>query len=95
MRLNDVPQWLPGEEEAKRGPIYEFTEFDSASFEAEQDLQATRTKTREKKESFDDVTGQISHPPREVVRYREDFFGSSDTLVLCVAADIRVTTTPI
>ena len=38
---------------------------------------------------------QISHPPREVVRYREgDFFESPDSLVLCVSADMRVATAP-
>ena len=82
-----------------RGPIPEFTEFDSALFEAERDLRAARTKAREKLENSEDVARhlkmQISHPPREVVRYREgDFFESPDSLVLCVSADMRVATTP-
>ena len=98
-RPNDVPQWLPGEEDALRGPIPEFTEFDSALFEAERDLRAARTKAREKLENSEDVARhlkmQISHPPREVVRYREgDFFESPDSLVLCVSTDLRVATTP-
>ena len=98
-RPNDVPQWLPGEEDALRGPIPEFTEFDSALFEAERDLRAARTKAREKLENSEDVARhlkmQISHPPREIVRYREgDFFESPDSLVLCVSADMRVATTP-
>ena len=98
-RPNDVPQWLPGEEDALRGPIPEFTEFDSALFEAERDLRAARTKAREKLENSEDVARhlkmQISHPPREVVRYREgDFFESPDSLVLCVSADMRVATAP-
>ena len=38
---------------------------------------------------------QISHPPREVIRYREgDFFESPESLVLCVSADMRVATAP-
>ena len=41
----NVPQWLRGAEEALRGPIPEFTECNSALFEAER---AVRTKTREK-----------------------------------------------
>ena len=98
-RPNDVPQWLPGEEYALRGPIPEFTEFDSALFEAERDLRAARTKAREKLEKSEDVTRhlkmQISHPPREVVRYREgDVFESPDSLVLCVSADMGVATAP-
>ena len=98
-RPNDVPQWLPGEEDALRGPIPEFTEFDSALFEAERDLRDARTKAREKLENSEDVARhlkmQISHPPREVVRYREgDFFESPDSLVLCVSADMRVATAP-
>ena len=68
-RPNDVPQWLPGEEDALRGPIPEFTEFDSALFEAERDLRAARTKAREKLENSADVARhlkmQISHPPRD------------------------------
>ena len=68
-------------------------------FEAERDLRAARTKAREKLENSEDVARhlkmQISHPPREVVRYREgDFFESPDSLVLCVSADMRVATTP-
>ena len=99
-RPNDVPQWLPGEEDALRGPIPEFTEFDSALFEAERDLRAARTKAREKLERSEDVTRhlkiQISHPPREVVRYREgDVFESPDSLVLCVSADMGVATAPL
>ena len=98
-RPNDVPQWLPGEGDALRGRIPEFTEFDSALFEAERDLRAARTKAREKLENSEDVARhlkmQISHPPREVVRYREgDFFESPDSLVLCVSADMRVATAP-
>ena len=45
---NDVPQWLPGEEDALRGPIPEFTEIDSALFGAERDLRAARIKARGK-----------------------------------------------
>ena len=71
-RPNDVPQWLPGQEEALKGPIPEFTEFDSALFEAERDLQAARTKARETNELSEDVARrfkmQFAHPPREVVR---------------------------
>ena len=98
-RPNDVPQWLPGEDDVLRGPIPEFTDFDSALFEAERDLRAARTKAREKLENSEDVARhlkmQISHPSREVVRYREgDFFESPDSLVLCVSADMRVATTP-
>ena len=88
----------PGEE-ALRGPIPEFTEFDSALFEAERDLQAARTKARETNELSEDVTRhfrmQLAHPPREVVRYREgDYLESPDSLVLCITADMRVSTTP-
>ena len=49
-RPNDVPQWLPGEDEAIKGLIPEFTEFDSALFEAERDLRAAQTKAGEKLE---------------------------------------------
>ena len=98
-RPNGIPQWLPEEEEALRGPIPEFTEFDRALFEAERDLRSARTKAREKVEKSEDVARhlkmQISHPPREVVRYREgDFFESPDSLVLCVSTDMRVATAP-
>ena len=98
-RPNDVPQWLPGEEETLRGPIPEFTEFDSALFETERDLQAARTKARETNKLSEDVARdfkmQLAHPPREVVRYREgDFLESPDSLVLCIAADMRVSTAP-
>ena len=66
-------------------------------FEAERDLRAARTKAREKLEKSEDVARHLkmqnSHPPREVVRYREgDFFESPDSLVLCVSADMRVAT---
>ena len=46
--LNDVHHWLSGERDALRGPIPEFTEFDSALLEAERDLRAARSKAREK-----------------------------------------------
>ena len=98
-RPNDVPQWLPGKEETLRGPNPEFTEFDSALFEAERDLHAARTKARETNELSEDVARhfktKLAHPPREVVRYREgDFLESPDFLVLCIAADMRVSTAP-
>ena len=96
-RPNDIPQLLHGEEDALRGPIPEFTEFESAPFEAERDLRAARTKAREILilEKSEDATRhlkmQISHPQREVVRYRErDFFESTESLVLCISADMRV-----
>ena len=41
-------EWLSGERDALRGPNSDFTEFDSALFEAERDLRAARTKAREK-----------------------------------------------
>ena len=99
-RPNDVPQWLPSEEDALRGPIPEFTEFDSAVFEAERHLRAARTKAREKLKTSEDVAEhlkmQISHPPREVLRYPEgDFFDSPESLVLCISADMRVVTAPV
>ena len=98
-RPNDIPQWLRGDRDALRGPIPEFTEFDSALFEAKRDLRAARTKAREKLEKSEDVTRhlqlQISHPPREVVRYHEgDFFEPPESVVLCISADLRVVTTP-
>ena len=98
-RPNDVPQWLPGEEETLRGPIPEFTEFDSALFEAERDLQAARNKAREKNDLSEDIARhfkmKLAHPPREIVRYREgNFLESPDSLVLCIAADMRVSTAP-
>ena len=38
---------------------------------------------------------QLHHPSREVVRYREgDFLESPDCLVLCIAADMRVSSAP-
>ena len=98
-RQNDIPQWLPVKEDALRGPIPEFTEFDSALFEAERDLLVARTKAREKLDKSEDVARhlkmQISHPPREVVRYRErDFLETPESLVLCIFADMRVVTAP-
>ena len=35
---------------------------------------------------------QVSHPPREVVRYREGEFLAPDFFVFCVSAFMRVTT---
>ena len=98
-RPNDVPQWLPGDKETLRGPIAEFTEFDSALFEAERDLQAARTKAREKNDLSEDIARhfkmKLAHPPREVVRYREgNFLESPDSLVLSIATDMRVSTAP-
>ena len=100
-RPNDVPLWLPGEEETLRSPIpeFEFTEFDSALFEAERDLQAASTKALETNDLSEDIARhfkmKLAHPPREVVRYREgDFLESPDFLVLCIAADKRVSTAP-
>ena len=43
-RPNDVPEWMPGEEEDLRGPIPDFESFDTALLGAEHDVKSARSK---------------------------------------------------
>ena len=99
-RPNDVPEWQPGEEETLRGPVPEFTEFEDALFQAENALKTARSKTKGTSAFGADINRhmrmQVPHPPREVVRYEEGhFMDSPHSLVICVPADMRVTTAPL
>ena len=88
-RPNDVPEWMPGEEEDLRGPIPEFENFDTAPLGAEKDVKSARSKKNDEDGEFVNrhVRSHIHRPPREVVRYKTgDFINAGDALVLCSSA---------
>ena len=98
-RPNDVPEWMPGEEEDLRGPIPEFENFDTALLDAEQDVKSARSKKNDANEDDEFVNRHvrlhIHRPPREVVRYKTgEFINAGDALVLCASAEMRVLNLP-
>ena len=99
-RPNDVPEWMPGEEEDLRGPIPEFENFDTALLGAEQDVKSARSKKNDADEDGEFVNRHvrlhIHRHPREVVRYKTgNFINAGDALVLCAFAEMRVLNLPV
>ena len=96
---NDVPEWMPGEEEDLRGPIPEFENFDAALIEAEQDVKSARS-NKNATEGDDGIMKRhvrlhIHRPPRKVVRYKTGvFIRPGDAFVLYAYAEMRVLISP-
>ena len=96
-RPNDVSYSLPDEKEAFRGPLPEFNKFDSAILEAKRRIlvqcelnYVQNEKLKRRQNEFEDANFVSTERGSTLKR---NFFESSESLVVYIAADV-VGTTP-